>query len=143
MQIKEITDTYGVSGQITPEDIPAIKAAGYGTVICNRPDAEVPAELNAAAMRQAVEAAGLTFVENPFSHAAFSMDIVDRQMETLGAADGPVFAYCASGNRCTVLWSIGQVKAGAETPEAVIAAAAANGYDLSGLRPQLESLSPA
>ena len=135
-----LTDTYTVSPQIAPEDVPRIKAMGFVTVINNRPDSEVPAELASEVLRAAVEAAGLTYVDNPFSHAAFSLDIVDRQMAALDASDGPVFAYCASGNRCSVLWAMGKVRAGALSVEDAIAAAGAQGYDLSRLAPQLSAL---
>ncbi|SLN19776.1 TIGR01244 family sulfur transferase [Roseisalinus antarcticus] len=142
MTYSNITDTYAVSGQITPADLAGIKAAGFGTVICNRPDAENPPALQAEAMRAEAEAEGLAFVDNPFSHQSFSLDLVDRQTEALAAADGPVFAYCASGNRCSVLWAMGRVKSGEMTPEAAINSAAEAGYDLSGLKMQLSALAP-
>ncbi|MDO9527336.1 MAG: sulfur transferase domain-containing protein, partial [Gemmobacter sp.] len=37
MDIRALTPDYAVSPQISPSDLPAIKAAGYSTVICNRP----------------------------------------------------------------------------------------------------------
>jgi len=140
MDHRPITETYAVSGQIAPDDVAQIKALGYVTVVNNRPDAEVPPELASARLREAVEAAGLGFVENPFSHAAFGMEIVERQMAALDASEGPVFAYCATGNRCTVLWAMGQVASGALSVEAAVAAAAEQGYDLTGLTPQLQAL---
>lgn len=142
MSYRAITEDYAVSGQISPDEIAALKAAGFTTVINNRPDAEVPPDLSSARMREAVEAAGLAYVDNPFSHAAFSLDLVERQSAAIEAAPGPVFAYCASGNRSTVLWAMAQVKAGAVGPEDAVAAAAAQGYDLRGLLPQLQALSP-
>jgi uncharacterized protein (TIGR01244 family) len=138
MDIRPITDSYAVSPQITPEDVPAIKAAGYSVVICNRPDREVPPELGAAAMRAAVEAAGLNFVENPFSHGHLTAEIVARQGAAIDGAAGPVFAYCASGNRCSVLWALSQ--AGRRPVEELIALPARHGYQLAGLRPQLDAL---
>ena len=48
-----------------PRICAAIKAAGYTTVIDNRPDAEIPADLHTAAMQAAAEALGLTFVDQP------------------------------------------------------------------------------
>ena len=140
MDIRQITPAYAVSPQIAPEDVPALKAAGFTTVICNRPDPEVPPSHQAEAVRAAVEAAGLTFVENPFSHAAFDFALVETQADAIAASDGPTFAYCASGNRSSVLWAMGAVKAGEVTPAEAIAAARAAGYDLSGLAPQLEML---
>jgi uncharacterized protein (TIGR01244 family) len=140
MTYRAITGDYAVAGQITPEDIAALKEAGFTTVINNRPDAEVPPGLSGDRMRDAVEAAGLAYVANPFSHAAFSPDLVDRQGAAIDAAPGPVFAYCASGNRSTVLWAMSRVQAGAVTPSEAVEAAAAQGYDLRGLMPQLEAL---
>ena len=44
MDIRRLTETYAVSPQITPEDVAAIKAAGFTTIINNRPDGEIPVE---------------------------------------------------------------------------------------------------
>ncbi|MDE3029426.1 MAG: TIGR01244 family phosphatase, partial [Paracoccaceae bacterium] len=41
MEIRALTPDYAVSPQIEPADVAAIKAAGYTTVICNRPDREI------------------------------------------------------------------------------------------------------
>ena len=141
MDIRRITDSYAVAPQIAPEDAPAIAKAGYVAVICNRPDGEVPEHLQSERVRAAVEAAGLTFVDNPFSHQAFSMDLVDRQSQAIEAAQGPVLAYCATGNRCSVLWGLGRAKAGALAADEILEKTAAAGYDLRNLRPQLETLS--
>jgi len=139
MDIRPLTETYAVSPQITPEDMADIKAAGFALVIDNRPDAEVGPELSSDAMAAAAAAAGLAFIANPFAPTAFSMDLVVAQAEAIGGAKGPVLAYCASGNRSSVLWAMTQAQAGAD-PEALIAAAAQHGYDLSGLAPQLAKL---
>jgi len=139
MQIRPITDTYAVSPQIDPSDLPAIKAAGFVTVICNRPDAEVPMELQSAVMRIATEAAGLTFVDNPVSHQTLNLGMVEAQFAAIAAAKGPVLAYCASGNRSSIVWALGQ--AGKMPVDQIIAVVAQAGYDQSALRPQLEALS--
>ena len=55
-----------------------------------------------------------------------------------GAA-GPVLAYCASGNRSSVVWALSQ--AGQLPVEDLIAIPARHGYQLEHLRPQLETLS--
>jgi uncharacterized protein (TIGR01244 family) len=138
MQIRPITESYAVSPQIDPDDIPAIKAAGFTTIICNRPDAEVPMELQSAVVRIAAEAAGLTFVDIPVSHQTLNLGMVDAQFATMKASEGPVFAYCASGNRSSIVWCLGQ--AGKMPVDEIIAAVARAGYDQSALRPQLEAL---
>ena len=40
MELKRLTDTLSVSPQITVSDLPAIRAAGFRVIICNRPDGE-------------------------------------------------------------------------------------------------------
>ena len=142
MDVRQITPDYAVSPQIAPEDVAAIAAAGFRRIVCNRPDAEVPPPLQAEAVRAATEAAGLDFVDNPFSHAAFGIELIDRQDAARADAGGPVFAYCASGNRCSVLWAFGAVRAGEVSPAEAVAKAAEAGYDLTGLKPQLDALAP-
>ncbi|MQY43027.1 TIGR01244 family phosphatase [Epibacterium sp. SM1969] len=138
MDARTLTPRYSVSPQIAVEDIPAIKAAGFQTVICNRPDAEVPPSHQAAALRAAVEAAGLKFAELPLTHQTMTMENVAMQRELYEAADGPVLAYCASGTRCSVIWALGQ--ASDLGVEQVLNTTAEAGYDLSNLRQTLESL---
>ncbi len=138
MDIRQITPTYAVAPQITAEDIAAIKAAGFTTIICNRPDGEVPPGLHAADIGAAAKAAGLTFVVNPVTHQTLNMDMVQVQNDAAAAATGPVLAYCASGTRSSIVWSLGQ--AGKMDADAIIAATAQAGYDLAGLKPRLDAL---
>ena len=138
MDIRHITPDYAVSPQIEPADIPEIAAAGFRTVVCNRPDAEVPAELSAAVMQIAAESAGLRFVVNPVTHQTLNMSMVETQMAALGNSGGPVVAYCASGTRSSIVWSLGM--AGQMQPDDIISATAKAGYDLGGLRPRLVAL---
>ena len=133
MDIRAITPTYAVSPQIALEDLPAIKAAGFDTVICNRPDAEVPPDQQAAALQAAVEAAGMTFVVNPVTHQGLDDAMVTLQSDA--ASHGKTLAYCASGTRSTIVWALGQ--AGHQAPDAIIAAASVAGYDIAGLRSRL------
>ncbi|MGI3168460.1 TIGR01244 family sulfur transferase [Pseudooceanicola sp. C21-150M6] len=135
MDIRQITPRYSVSPQIAPEDMAAIKAAGFTTVICNRPDAENPPEWQAAAMQAAAEAAGLTFTYIPLTHQTMTPDNIALQASAAAAAT--TLAYCASGTRSTVIWSLQQAGEGAPADE-ILATAAKAGYDLSGLRPRLE-----
>ena len=134
MDMRRITPDYSVSPQIAPDDMPDIAAAGFRTVICNRPDSEIPVELSSEVMRIAAEAAGLKFVDNQVTHQTMTPERVRTQAEAM--ADGPVLAYCASGTRCSVLWSL--VQAGTLPTDEILQAAARAGYDLSGLRPRLD-----
>lgn len=138
MDIRALTPDYAVSPQIDPADLPAIKAAGYTTIIDNRPDGEIPPDLHSAPMRAAAEALGLTFVVNPVIGGALTMENVTAQRAAIDASAGPVFAYCASGNRSSIVWALAH--AGEMAADDLIGTAARFGYNLEHLRPTLDSL---
>ena len=132
MDIRALTQDYAVSPQIDLADLAVIKAAGFTTVIDNRPDGEIPGPLHAAAMKQAAEALGLTFVINPVLPGNFSDTVLQTQRAAVQAATGPVLAYCASGNRCSCVWAL--MLAGTRPTEELIAIPARFGYNLEPLR---------
>ncbi len=138
MDIRPITPDYAVSPQIEPRDLAAIKAAGFTTIIDNRPDAEIPPHLHAAQMQKAVEAAKMVFVSNPVIGGQMTQQNIEAQALAMADATGPVLAYCASGNRSSVVWAL--ASAGKMPVDDLIALPARHGYALEGLRPQLEAL---
>lgn len=138
MDVRQIAEGYSVAPQLEPDDMAKLAEQGVATVICNRPDAEIPGPLQAAAMQEAAERAGLAFVFNPVTGGMLTEANVEEQAEAIAASDGPVVAYCASGNRSTIVWALG--KAGEMPVDEILARATAGGYDLAWLRPQLEAL---
>ncbi|RMA43370.1 TIGR01244 family sulfur transferase [Rhodophyticola porphyridii] len=138
MDLRPITETYSVAPQLEPSDMPALAQAGVSTVICNRPDAENPPALQAAQMQAAAEAAGIAFVFNPIIGGGMTMDNVEEQADAIAGADGPVVAYCASGNRSSIVWAL--TRAGRMPTDEILAATRAAGYNLDGVRPQIEAL---
>ena len=138
MEIRPITPRYAVSPQITVEDVPAIAAAGFAKVICNRPNSEVPPEQQSDAIGAAVRAAGLEYEVLELTHQTMTPENVARQRALVDASDGPVLAYCASGTRCSVVWALGQC--GEMSPDEILGKTRAAGYQLDNLRPTLEQL---
>ncbi|WP_172296804.1 TIGR01244 family sulfur transferase [Pseudoruegeria sp. HB172150] len=139
MDIRRITPEYAVAPQIEPTDMATLAAEGFRTVINNRPDSEVPPELQSDTMRAAAEAAGLDYVENPVVNGAMTMDMVIGQGAAIEASEGPVFAYCRSGTRSSIVWALSQ--AGTQPTDDLLKAAQDAGYDLGGLRGQIDALS--
>lgn len=137
MDIRQVTDDYYTAPQLDPADMAALAEQGITTVICNRPDAEVPPSQQAAAMQAAAEAAGLSFVFNPVG-GALSLPIIEEQAEAIAASDGPVVAYCNSGSRSTIVWALGVV--GEMSVDEIIARGRAAGQGLDWLRPNLEAM---
>lgn len=138
MDIRPIAPGYAVTPQIEPTDLPAIAAQGFTTVVCNRPDTEVPHELSAEVIRTAVEAAGLRFIDNPMAGGGLTMDHITTQRAAIDEAPGPVLAYCASGNRSTILWAL--ANAGRKPIEELVAAGAQYGYQVPQFRDLIDRL---
>lgn len=137
MDIREITPTFFVAPQISPDEMPSIVAAGFKRVICNRPDVEVPASHQSAAMEVAAQQAGLEFFTHPLSHLNMTPDVIAMNHDLIIGCDGPVLAYCASGTRSTIAWALAAAK---NTPiDTVLSKARSAGYELGNLRPTLEA----
>ncbi|MBX3596070.1 MAG: TIGR01244 family phosphatase [Rhizobiaceae bacterium] len=105
MQYRQISDNYAVSPQISVEDIEAIKAAGFKSIICNRPDNEDPGQPSADQIQAAAESAGLAFRWIPVVSGSITPQNIENQAEALKELPQPVFAYCRSGGRCTNLFA--------------------------------------
>lgn len=138
MSLRPITDSFAVAPQLDPGELKALADSGVTTLICNRPDVEVPPELQAAAMQAAAEAAGMSFVFNPVAPGALNEAMIEEQSEAIAAAEGRAVAYCASGTRSTIVWALGQ--AGLMATDDILAAAARAGYALDYLRPTIDDL---
>jgi uncharacterized protein (TIGR01244 family) len=106
MEYRQISEDYSVSGQIQPADVAAIKEAGFKSIICNRPNDEQPGQPSADTVKAAAEAAGLAFRYIPVISGQMTQENVDDQAEALDELEGPVFAYCRSGARCTNLYGL-------------------------------------
>ena len=131
MELKRINDHVSVSPQISPEDIAAIKAAGFVAIINNRPDGEAPEQPASAEIEKAAQAAGLAYHYIPLGREGVTPEMVAETKQVLEGSTGPVFCYCRSGTRSTTLWALSQA---GEQPAADIISAAANaGYDMSHL----------
>lgn len=137
MDLRQITPTYSVTPQIEPADVASLAAMGVKTLICNRPDMENPPALQSSAMLAAAQAHGIGFIYNPFQGHTISQENVDIQATALATADSPVVGYCASGNRCTVVWGFGA--AGHVPVDDIVTIGQSYGYPFEQLRPALEA----
>jgi len=131
LELKRINDQVSVSPQIRADDVAAIKAAGFTTIVNNRPDGESADQPSGAEIEAAARAAGLTYVAIPLGRDGVSPDMVEKTKQALEGSAGPVFCYCRSGTRSTTLWALSQ--AGNLPAEEIIAAAGQAGYDISHL----------
>ncbi|MBS0960031.1 MULTISPECIES: TIGR01244 family sulfur transferase [Acetobacter] len=108
---KKLSEDFAVAPQISPDDVPAIRAAGFKSIICTRPDNEDPGQPSAETIANAATQAGLSFYAIPvMSGVAPSSDAVIEMQEALNTLPGPVFSYCRSGTRAGVLWQLATQK---------------------------------
>ena len=108
MTITEIAPGYAVSSQIAPEDVAALAALGYRSIMCNRPDGEVPGQPRVAAVRSEADRRGLAFAFVPVVSGAIDAEDVADFRAAVARLPQPVLAYCRSGTRCQNLWLLAQ-----------------------------------
>src|ERR1700712_5173687 len=108
--IRKVDDSISVAPQIAPDDIAAIKAAGFVAVVNNRPDSEQDGQPEGDTIRAAALAAGLTYAAIPIGHAGFGHPQVQAMVDLLEDADGPVLAFCRSGTRSCNLWALARAR---------------------------------
>ncbi len=138
--LRPVTEKYAVSPQIQIKDIKAIADAGFTRIINHRPDNEQKGQPLSADIAAEAQRLGLTFVNLPFSPGNLTEEVFDALSAELARSDEPTLAYCRSGTRAITIWALSEVRAGNQTPEQVIAAASAAGYNLQGQKEALEKL---
>jgi uncharacterized protein (TIGR01244 family) len=125
-----IDERVAISGQLQPEDMKEIAAAGYVAVVNNRPDGEAPfGQPRTADLKKAAEAAGLVFLDLPFSGPRATPDQVRAFADLLAERPGRVVAYCKSGMRSSLMWGAAAI-AGGRSLEEVLRAALRAGQNL-------------
>ena len=98
-----------VAPQLTPAAMAQAAAAGFKSVINNRPDFEhgpdqpAHADLQAAAL-----AAGLEYRFQPVDARYQSPQEIAAFAQLLAELPRPILAFCRSGNRCTRLFMAAQ-----------------------------------
>lgn len=108
MPINKISDLFSASKQISPEDVSKISDAGFKVIICNRPDGEEAGQPTADEIGAACKAEGVAFYHLPFQGTDLTLELVDEFRTVMDNAEGPVFAYCRSGQRCAHLYENAQ-----------------------------------
>lgn len=128
---RHVTDTLSVAPQISVDDVAEAARQGFRLIINNRPDGEAADQPTSAEIEAAARAAGLGYLHIPVVGGPTAAQ-VEAERKALAAAEGPVLAFCRSGTRSIVTWSIGEAQAGRSRSE-LIGLGAAAGYDLAGV----------
>jgi len=129
---RRVTDDLSVAPQISVADVAEAARLGFRTIINNRPDGEEPGQPTSAEIEAAAKAAGLAYAHVPVRGGP-GPGQVDAVRELVSSADGPILAFCRSGTRSIVTWSIGQAQSGAMERGELVGLGRAAGYDLAGV----------
>jgi uncharacterized protein (TIGR01244 family) len=131
MQIVKISESLGVSAQPNASDFPAIKAAGYTSVINNRPDGEDTQQPGSSAEAEAARLAGLQYHHLPIKSDAVSEQDVCSFQRLIDQSGGPTLAHCKSGTRSLTLWVLGETLDGRMREEEIVEFGRSRGFDLT------------
>ena len=131
MDPKKLTDQLAVCDQVRPEEVAALKAAGFRSIVVNRPDGEGADQPTFAEIARAAQDAGMEARYLPVETGKVSDDDAAKFAAAMEELPKPVLAFCRSGTRSTTLWALSQ--AGQRPLPDILARAKAAGYDMSGV----------
>jgi uncharacterized protein (TIGR01244 family) len=126
---RQLDDRTLVSGQISPEDVPALKDLGVTLIVNNRPDHEDAGQPESDDIEAAAQAAGIGYRHVPIARGLGPSDIEAMREAMHAVGEGKLFAFCRSGNRSTLAWAVAKSEDGASREELDQCVSAA-GFDL-------------
>lgn len=129
---RRVTEDLSVAPQISVADVEEAARAGFKTLINNRPDREDPSQPSGHEIEAAARAAGLAYFHIPVRGGP-TPEQVETTQRVIENADKPVLAFCRSGTRSIVTWSISQAQSGARDRGELVELGRQAGYDLSGV----------
>ena len=131
MQIVNISGLYHVSPQISLTDVEFLSEKGFEKIICNRPDFEVPPNIQSYIIEKVATEIGLSFEYHPLTFDNMNAENIEKQMAFIKGSERPVLAYCTSGTRCAAIWALGQI--GKMSKDEILKTTLESGYNLQGL----------
>ena len=131
MMLNKIIDDYVVSDQINEDDVEKLKDAGFKTIFCNRPDNEEDKQISVKSIQDKVTKCGLSFVHQPVIGGQISQVDIDQFSDYFDEAEKPIFAYCRTGTRSSMLWALSE--SGKRSVDEILSLTSAAGYNLTNL----------
>jgi len=137
MDARKLSEDFSVSPQIDVSEMGDVAQAGFKSVLCNRPDGEEYGQPDFVDVAKAAEGAGLEVRTVPIVSGMVTPQAAQDFAQALDEMPKPILAYCRTGTRCTMLWSL--VKYDELGAEEILKATQAAGYDMGGLVRQLQA----
>ncbi len=133
---RRVTDQISVAPQIGLSDLATAAEQGFRLVINNRPDGEEPGQPTSAQMEAAARAAGMDYAHIPVRGTPTPEQVEAESLLLESHPGQKVLAFCRSGTRSIVTWSLGQAQADNYSRDELVSLGADAGYDLGGLLPR-------
>ena len=108
MNVTKLDEAIAIAPQPRVQDLAQIAAAGFRGVINNRPDGEDAGQPDSAEMAAEARRLGLSYWHIPVRPGEATPDDARQFAAAMHEANGPVLAYCRTGNRARQLWQLAQ-----------------------------------
>ena len=103
MNIRPINEEYAATAQIAVDDLEEIRAMGFKSIVCHRPDDEDPGQPGFSEIAARAAALGLETRHIPVSGSP-TPEAVREMVDALDELPKPMLGYCRSGNRSTIIY---------------------------------------
>lgn len=131
MKINKIDDNFSATEQVTTDDVSTIKAAGFASIICNRPDNESSEQPNFEEIAATAKAKGIVMVYIPLLMNKTPSTEIQMFADAMESLPRPILGYCRSGLRSVALWSLMQREKDNLSIDKILTKTTTAGYDVS------------
>lgn len=101
--IQYLAEDFAVAPQLSPDQVRALAAHGFRSVVNNRLEQE-PGQPPEGELRAAAAQANLQYERLPVHPSQITLDDVARFAELLERLPRPILAFCRSGTRSSTLY---------------------------------------
>lgn len=115
--IRQLDDKTFIGGQISPQEVPALRSHGVTMIINNRPDGEDEGQPLASEIEAAAEQAGIAYRHVPIRRGIGPADVECMQEAIRECGDGKMLAFCRSGYRSALAWAVARAEDGVPREE--------------------------
>ncbi|PZQ12398.1 MAG: TIGR01244 family phosphatase [Ancylobacter novellus] len=129
MEAKKITEDLSVSPQLSVADVAQARAAGFRSIMINRPDGEEADQPSHSAIETAARDAGMSVAYVPVAPGKYGSGTIETFQRELAVLPKPTVGYCKTGTRTTTLWALAET--GGRPEDEIIGIAKAAGYDVT------------
>lgn len=133
---RQLSQTVAVGRGPARDELSQLVAAGFRSLINNRPDNEKDSPLTSAEAADAAAAQGLDYRYIPVDGRNPLERDVRVFCEAMRTMPGPIYAYCQTGGRSASLWALASVAE--SNTETLVKACMDAGFDVSGIAAKMD-----